>query len=252
MFVVIVNIIEWQWSHENLGGAWGNHQSARWRCGLLGTLTRPIGPLARPIFFIVLFLKHQINPLLGPTFRIFLALETRVRAPTHVGCDSQIFCTKELLLTSKMVSARVKVLNPSVARVTVFLEGYGHDRTLGWIWHIWCDNNMIMALPINDRNMSMSLWSCPSRVMVMVWSSCVHAIVSAWSSQDRVMIVLSSCYSHTLVIGHNMVIDGHSWSFMGISLPCLGYLKVMPRSLLKVITGSWLIKPRQKQVEGMV
>ncbi len=54
------------------------------------------------------------------TFRTFLALETRVLAPTDVGCDSQIFCTKELLLTSNVVSAHLKVLKVSVAHLKVF------------------------------------------------------------------------------------------------------------------------------------
>ena len=64
--------------------------------------------------------RHHPSILLGPTFRIFLALETRVRAPTHVGYDSQIFCTKELVLTSNVVSAHLKVLKVSVAHLKVF------------------------------------------------------------------------------------------------------------------------------------
>ena len=58
--------------------------------------------------------------------------------------------------------------------------------------------------------MSMALWPCPSSVMVIVWSSCDHAIVNAWSSLDYVMIVLSSCYGPTFFIGDNIVITGHS------------------------------------------
>ena len=64
--------------------------------------------------------RHHPPILLGQFFQTFLALETRVCDPMHVECDSQIFCTKELLLISKMVSARVKVLDWSVARVMVF------------------------------------------------------------------------------------------------------------------------------------
>ena len=64
--------------------------------------------------------RHHPSILLGRTFRTFLALETRIGAPTYVGCDSQIFCTKELMLTSKMASAHLKVLKVSVALLKVF------------------------------------------------------------------------------------------------------------------------------------
>ena len=64
--------------------------------------------------------RHHPFILLGPTFQIFLALETRVGAPTHGGCYSQIFCTKELLLTSKIVSALLKALKQSVTLFKVF------------------------------------------------------------------------------------------------------------------------------------
>ena len=46
--------------------------------------------------------------------------EKSQRGPTHIGYDGKIFCTKELLLTSKMASALRKVLKQSVALLKVF------------------------------------------------------------------------------------------------------------------------------------
>ena len=89
-----------------------------------------------------------------------------------------------------------------------------------------------MALPRNYDEMTMTPRSCPSCVMAMVWSLYDHVIVSSWSCQDLVVIVSSSRYGCVLVTGRNIFINGHSWSFMSISLSCLDYFKVVPRPFL--------------------
>ena len=57
--------------------------------------------------------------ILSRNFRTFLALEQSQRGPTHVGYDGKILCRKELILTSKMASALLKVLKQSVALLKV-------------------------------------------------------------------------------------------------------------------------------------
>ena len=69
---------------------------------------------------------------------------------------------------------------------------------------------MTMALPQNDHEMTMTPRSCPSCVMVMVWSLYDHLIVSSWLCQDCVVIVSTSQYGRTMAIGRNIVIRGHS------------------------------------------
>ena len=134
-----------------------------------------------------------------------------------------------------------------MTRMYIVWLWYDHNRTMRWIWYIWCDNNMTMALPINDHAMTMTPWSCPSHVMVIRWYLYDHVILSSLLCRDHVI----SWYGHALVSGHNMVINSYLWSFMSISLPSLVFLKVVLQSLFKIITGSWLIMTRQKQDWGM-
>ena len=112
--------------------------------------------------------------------------------------------------------------------VTTTRKWHCHEMTITWVWHYghallmpwsWYDHRVIMPLLMLGCARIM-WWSCYHRDMVVHWS----------------LVII-------------FVINGHLWSFMSISLPCLCYLKVVPRSLFKVITGSWLIIPRQSQLE---
>ena len=113
-----------------------------------------------------------------------------------------------------------------------------YDVTTTWQWN---NHEMAMRWPWHHGHVLLVSWSWDGHFMIMSLSVLHYA-----------RIVSLSWYGRTLVSGHNIIINGHLWSFMRISLPCLHYLKLVLRSLFKVITGSWLIIPRQSQVRDMV
>ena len=127
-----------------------------------------------------------------------------------------------------------------------------------WIWHVWFDNNITMALPQNDHEMTMPPWPCPSCVMVMIWSSYNKAIVGSWVCRDRGIVMIWQYIGQWSYHGHNMVIHDHSWAFLCYVLIilrlCCGHLlrsqhchdwsckgKVRVRAWSRHARGSYLI-----------
>ena len=118
--------------------------------------------------------------------------------------------------------------------------------------HVSC-MTMIWSCHDYEVNMTYMMWQQHDNAITIKWSWDDHGImvvsflshghgrvilfpifVSCWLCQHRVMIVTSSWYVRTLVIGANILINGHSRSFMSISLPSLVFLKVMLWSLFKI------------------
>ena len=101
----------------------------------------------------------------------------------HMGC----ICPRNMNCSHLKLHA----LSMAMTRMYIGWLWYDHDRTMRW----WCDKNMTMVLPINDHEMTMTPWSCPSCIMVIKWYLYHHIIISSWLCGDRVIIMICPCVS---------------------------------------------------------
>ena len=136
--------------------------------------------------------------------------------------------------------------------IVIVYSWHGHIMVMRWSWHchaIWAKIiSWSFYDPIKDTSCS-----CQDHCTVTLWALHSHTVTTTiLTSLGNHLMGLRPIYERgtgrALVSGHIMGINRHSWSFMTISLPCLGCLKVVLGSLCKVITGSWLIIPRQSQL----